>query len=97
MVREVVEDDPSVAGRLACLGARLTIRPALSIGSHMANAPWPWGLIDFAARAVAPVPGSVRQPQFGCRIAPRDWSALPVFCLPTAAGASCCTCTVAAS
>ena len=60
-VREVVEDDPSVAGRLAWLGARLTIRPALAIGSHMANAPWPWGLVDFAARAVAPVPGSVRQ------------------------------------
>ena len=60
-VREVVEDDPSVAGRLLWLGARLTIRPALSIGSHMANAPWPWGLVDFAARAVAPVPGSVRQ------------------------------------
>ena len=32
MVREVVEDDPSVAGRLAWLGARLTIRPALAIG-----------------------------------------------------------------
>ncbi len=60
-VREVVEDDPSVAGRLVWLGARLTIRPALAIGSHMANAPWPWGLVDFAARAVAPVPGSVRQ------------------------------------
>jgi acetyl esterase/lipase len=61
IVREVVEDDPSVAGRLAWLGARLTIRPALAIGSHFANAPWPWGLVDFAARAVAPVPGSVRQ------------------------------------
>src|SRR5271166_3011417 len=59
-VREVMEDDPSVAGRLAWLGARLTIRPALAIGSHLANAPWPWGLIDFAARAVTPVPGSVR-------------------------------------
>ncbi|MCW2664472.1 MAG: lipU 2, partial [Mycobacterium sp.] len=60
-VRELVEDDPSVAGRLLWFGARITIRPALSIGSHMANAPWPWGLVDFAARAVAPVPGSVRQ------------------------------------
>jgi acetyl esterase/lipase len=59
-VREVREDDPSVAGRLAWLGARLTIRPALAIGSHLANAPWPWGLIDFAARAVTPAPGSVR-------------------------------------
>jgi acetyl esterase/lipase len=27
----------------------------------MAKAPWPWGLVDFAARAVAPAPGSVRQ------------------------------------
>jgi epsilon-lactone hydrolase len=60
VVREVVEDDPSVAGRLACLGARLTIRPTLAIGSHLANMPWPWGLVDFAARAVTPVPGSVR-------------------------------------
>jgi len=60
MVEEVVEDDPSIAGQLACLGARLTIRPALAVGSHLANVPWPWGLIDFAARAMAPVPGSVR-------------------------------------
>jgi acetyl esterase/lipase len=60
MVREVVEDGPSVAGRLACLGARLTIRPALAIGSHLANVPWPWGLVDFAARIVTPAPGSVR-------------------------------------
>jgi acetyl esterase/lipase len=60
MVREVVEDDPSVAGRLAWLGARLTIRPALAIGSHLASVPWPWGLVDFAARAVTPAPGSVR-------------------------------------
>src|SRR5580693_1898092 len=60
MVREVVEGDPSVAGRLAWLGARLTIRPALAIGSRLANVPWPWGLVDFAARAVTPVPGSVR-------------------------------------
>ena len=60
VVLEVREDDPSVAGRLACLGARLTIRPALAIGSHLANVPWPWGLVDFAARAATPVPGSVR-------------------------------------
>ena len=59
-VREVVEDDPSVAGRLAYLGARLTIRPALAIGSCLPNAQWPWGLVDFAARAVTPAPGSVR-------------------------------------
>jgi acetyl esterase/lipase len=60
MVREVVEDDPSVAGRLACISARLTIRPALAIGSRLANGPWPWGFVDFAARAVTPALGSVR-------------------------------------
>jgi acetyl esterase/lipase len=60
IVREVVEDDPSVAGRLACLGVRLTIRPAVAVGSRLAKVPWPWGLLDFAARAVTPTPGSVR-------------------------------------
>jgi acetyl esterase/lipase len=60
MVREVVEDDASVAGRLASLGARLTIRPALAMGSRFANVPWPWGLVDFAAGAVTPALGSVR-------------------------------------
>lgn len=60
MLREFVEDDPSVAGRLAWLCARLTIRPALTIGSYMACTQWPLGLVDFAARAVMPAPGSVR-------------------------------------
>ena len=60
MVREVMEGAPSVAGRLAWLGARLTIRPALAIGSCLPTAQWPWGLVDFAARAVSPAPGSVR-------------------------------------
>jgi acetyl esterase/lipase len=60
MVREIVEDDASVAGRLAWLAARLTIRPALTIGSYLLDLPWPWGLVDFAARAVTPAPGSVR-------------------------------------
>jgi acetyl esterase/lipase len=60
VVREVVEDDASVAGRLAWLGARLTVHPALAVGSHLANVPWPWGLVDVAARAVTPAPGSVR-------------------------------------
>lgn len=59
-VREIREDGPSVAGRLVWLGARLTIRPALAIGSRLANVPRPWGLVDVAARAVTPVPGSVR-------------------------------------
>jgi acetyl esterase/lipase len=60
MVREIVEADASVAGRLAWLAARLTIRPALTIGSYLLDVPWPWGLVDFAARAVTPAPGSVR-------------------------------------
>jgi acetyl esterase/lipase len=60
MVREIVEADASVAGRLAWLAARLTIRPALTIGSYLVDVPWPWGLVDFAAGAVTPAPGSVR-------------------------------------
>jgi len=57
---EVVENGPSIAGRLAWLGARLTIRPTLTIGSHAPFLPWPWGLVDFAARALLPIPGTVR-------------------------------------
>lgn len=59
---EVVEDGPSIAGRLAWLGARLTIRPALAIGSHIAHLPWPWGIIDFASRALLPPPRAIRAP-----------------------------------
>jgi acetyl esterase/lipase len=57
---EAVEDGPSIAGRIAWLGARLTIRPTLAIGSHLPFLPWPWGLIDFASRAMLPVPGTIR-------------------------------------
>jgi acetyl esterase/lipase len=57
---EVAEDDPSITGRLIVLGARLTIRPALAVGSRLGNAPWPWGLVDSAARVVTSAPGSVR-------------------------------------
>jgi acetyl esterase/lipase len=57
---EVVEDGPSIAGRLAWLAARLTIRPTLTVGSHVPLLPWPWGLIDFASRALLPIPGTVR-------------------------------------
>lgn len=57
---EVIEDGPSIAGRLAWLGARLTIRPTLTVGSHISFLPWPWGLVDFASRALLPVPGTVR-------------------------------------
>jgi acetyl esterase/lipase len=57
---EVVEDGPSIAGRLAWLGARLTIRPTLAMGSYLPYLPWPWGMIDFASRALLPIPGTVR-------------------------------------
>jgi len=60
LIREVLEDDPSIAGRLAWLAARLTLRPAVTIGSYVANGPWPWNLVDVAAGVVTPVPGSVR-------------------------------------
>jgi hypothetical protein len=57
---EIVEDGPGLAGRLVWPAARLTIRPTLAVGSYLPNVPWPWGLVDFAARAVMPAPGTVR-------------------------------------
>jgi acetyl esterase/lipase len=57
---EVTEHGCSIAGRLAWLGARLTIWPALAIGSHRPFLPWPFGLIDSAARALPPTPGTIR-------------------------------------
>src|SRR6478609_1567986 len=57
---EVVEDGPSLAGRLVTLAALLTIRPTLAIGSYAPRVPWPWGLVDFVARVVRPAPGTVR-------------------------------------
>lgn len=57
---EVVEDPPSVEGRLAWLAARLTIRPVLSVGSYLPRVPWPFGLVDFVAKAMLPAPGTVR-------------------------------------
>ena len=57
---EVVEDGPSLAGRLASLAATLTIKPALAIGSHVPHLPWPFGLINFAARLIRPAPGTIK-------------------------------------
>ncbi|ORX08270.1 alpha/beta hydrolase fold domain-containing protein [Mycobacterium szulgai] len=57
---EVVESGPSVAARLATLASRLTIRPILAIGSHAPHLPYPWGLIDHAARALLPASTTVR-------------------------------------
>ncbi|OBH37308.1 esterase [Mycobacterium sp. E342] len=58
---EVLESGPSVAARLANVTSRITVRPVLSVGSHVPNFPWPWGLIDLAARAVLPVSATVRE------------------------------------
>src|SRR3954470_19166852 len=59
-VVDVIQDGPSAAGRIAWLSARLMIRPALSVGSFLPSAPWPWGVVEFAARAITPTPGTVR-------------------------------------
>jgi acetyl esterase/lipase len=56
---EVVEGSPSLAGRLLSLGSRLALRPALSYGSQLPIA-WPYGALDFAARALPPAPGTIR-------------------------------------
>jgi acetyl esterase/lipase len=58
---EVLESGPSVAARLANLTSRLTIRPILSVGSHVPNLPWPWGLIDLTARVLLPASATVRE------------------------------------
>src|SRR5689334_15194036 len=59
-VVDVIQDGTSVAGRIAWLSARLMIRPTLTVGSYLPSAPWPWGLVEFAARAITPTPGMVR-------------------------------------
>jgi len=45
---------------LFALAAMLTIKPTLVIGSHAPRLPWPWGLLDFAARVMRPAPGTIR-------------------------------------
>jgi len=57
---EVVEDGPSLPARLFALAAMMTIRPTLSIGSHVPRMPWPFGLVDFVSRVMRPAPGTVR-------------------------------------
>lgn len=57
---EVTEGPASLVGRLAWLAARLTIRPVVTVGSHLPHAPWPWGIPDFAARAMRPPTGTIR-------------------------------------
>src|SRR4051812_8655106 len=57
---EVVEDGPSLQGRLLALAAMLTIKPTLAIGSYAPRVPWPFGLVDVACRILKPAPGTVR-------------------------------------
>jgi acetyl esterase/lipase len=57
---EVTEDGPSLPAILVALGTRLTMRPALAVLSHEPHLSWPFGLLDFAARALLPSPGTVR-------------------------------------
>lgn len=57
---EVVETGPSAPARLLWMASRLTIRPALAFGSCIPRFPWPYGIIDFASRALLPTPGTVR-------------------------------------
>ena len=57
---EVVEDGPSLAGRLFSLATMLTIRPTLAIGSYAPRLPWPFGIVDYACRLLKPAPGTVR-------------------------------------
>lgn len=57
---EVVEDGPSLAGRLASLAVTLTIKPVVAIGSHAPHLPWPFGLLNFAARLIRPAPGTIK-------------------------------------
>ena len=57
---EIVEDGPSLGGRLLALAAMMTIRPSLAIGSYAPRLPWPFGLVDVACRVLRPAPGTVR-------------------------------------
>lgn len=57
---EVVESGPSLPAMAAALACRLAIRPVLAVGSFIPHMPWPFGLIDFASRALLPAPGTLR-------------------------------------
>ncbi len=57
---EIVETHTSLMGRVAALACRATLRPALAVGSYVPHFPWPFGIVDHLARALAPEPGTVR-------------------------------------
>ncbi|WP_118915589.1 alpha/beta hydrolase [Mycobacterium shigaense] len=58
---EVLESGPSVAARVASLAARVTLRPILAVGSNAPTLPWPWGVLDLAAKVLLPVTATVRE------------------------------------
>jgi acetyl esterase/lipase len=58
---EVVESGPSLPAMMAALTCRLTIRPALGVVSYIPHVPFPFGILDFACRALLPGPGTVRK------------------------------------
>lgn len=47
-----IEKPPSPAARLLSYATRLTVRTALRVGSQLPHLPWPFGLIELAARNV---------------------------------------------
>lgn len=57
---EVTESGPSLAARLVAAATKMTVRPTLAVLGNVPHLPWPWGLIDFASRALLPTPGTVR-------------------------------------
>lgn len=57
---EVTESGPSLQARLVALGAMVTIRPALTVGSYLPHLPWPWGAVDLACRVLTPPAGTIR-------------------------------------
>ncbi|MDF2823382.1 MAG: esterase [Mycobacterium sp.] len=57
---EIVETGTSIRARLLSLSCRMTVRPTLAVASYVPNLPWPFGIIDFAARALLPQAGTVR-------------------------------------
>jgi acetyl esterase/lipase len=54
------EAGPSIAGRLVALMSRLTVRPALALGSYVPHLPWPFGIVEFACGAAIPSPRAAR-------------------------------------
>ncbi|BBY56765.1 lipase LipU [Mycolicibacillus koreensis] len=57
---EVTESGPSLAARVVAAATKMTVRPTLAVLGNVPHLPWPWGLIDFASRALLPTPGTVR-------------------------------------